>query len=283
MQLTHIRARPIGPVIGAMIEDVDLNAVTSDAVYDEIRAALWRHHVLFFRNQPLTPEAFLRLGQAFGTPERHEYFPHPEGFPEIQLVESLGEKAPDTDHWHTDVTFRAEPSLVGMLRAVELPPRGGDTLWMSTGAAYDALAPGLQQFLHGLDAVHDLAHFFRRVGFLEKRNQADRLITLMQENPSQTHPVVIAHPVTGRPTLFVNSIWTQRIADIDLRLSDRLLAMLWDWIAQPDFQLRFQWEPDSVAIWDNIGTQHFAVFDYAPAQRRMQRMTCGSTRPRRFK
>jgi taurine dioxygenase len=280
MDYRHIHVEQVGPVIGATVHGVDLNAVASDDIYAEIRQALWHHHVLFLRDQKLAPAAFARLGAALGTPERHEYFDHVPGFPEIQAVESLGEKSPDTDYWHTDVTFRAEPSMVGILRAVELPPRGGDTLWASTGAAYDALPPALQQFLLGLEAEHDLSTFMRRTGFLEKRDQIDRAIELMAKNPPQTHPVVIAHPITGRRSLFVNSVWTTRILGLDLRLSDHLLDMLWDWVRQPEFQLRFHWAPDSIAIWDNFGTQHFAVFDYAPAPRRMQRMTCGATRPR---
>ncbi len=280
MTFRHLRLENVTPAIGAVVHGVDLEQADDPEIYAEIKQALWQRNVLFFRNQNLSADAFRRLGESFGTPEVHEYFPHVEGYPQIQKVASDGTESPNTDSWHTDVTFRARPSLVQVLRAVELPSNGGgDTLWASTGAAFDALGPALQEMLLKLTAVHDLPWSFRRNTYLEKLKTPEKEMELIRKHPPQRHPVVISHPVTGRHHLFVNSVWTKRIEGIDPRLSDHLLAMLADWIQKPEFQLRFHWEAGSIAIWDNFATQHYATFDYAPQPRLMHRMTCGSAVP----
>jgi taurine dioxygenase len=280
MEFKHLRLESVTPALGAVVHGVDLDTVAAPAVYAEIKQALWDRQVLFFRKQKLSPGSFRRLGEAFGTPEVHEYFAHVEGFPEIQKVASDGTAAPYTDRWHADVTFRARPSMVEVLRAVELPENGGgDTLWASMGAAFDGLGPALQDCLMQLTAVHDLPWSFRKNPYLNRENTPEEELELIRKHPPARHPVVISHPVTGRATLFVNAIWTKRIETIDPRLSDHLLAMLADWVQKPEFQLRFHWEKDSVAIWDNFATQHYAAFDYAPQPRLMHRMTCGSAAP----
>jgi taurine dioxygenase len=280
MEFKHLRLESVTPALGAVVHGVDLDTVAAPEIYAEIKQALWDRQVLFFRKQKLSPEAFRRLGEAFGAPEVHEYFAHVEGFPEIQQVASDGTASPYTDRWHADVTFRARPSMVEVLRAVELPENGGgDTLWASMGAAFDGLGPALQGCLMQLTAVHDLPWSFRKNPYLGKQSTPEEELELIRKHPPARHPVVISHPVTGRPTLFVNAIWTKRIEAIDSRLSDHLLAMLADWVQKPEFQLRFHWEKDSVAIWDNFATQHYAAFDYAPQPRLMHRMTCGSAAP----
>lgn len=291
-QFEYIDVEPMTPAIGAMIRGVDLNRIESPRVYDEIREALWRHHVIFFRDQPIQPDAYLALGESFGDMESHEFFPHVDGYPQIQLISHQGDKRPETDRWHTDVTFRARPSCVAILRAVKIPPSGGDTLWCSTGAAFDALGEDLQRLLLSLDAEHDLPWSFRGADnyrfFAEKRVEAgkpygdliEEEIRMIRENPATTHPAVITHPMTNRPTLFVNYIWTKRLMGLHPDLSDSMLRMLYEWVKRPEFSCRFRWEPDSIAIWDNFATQHYATFDYAPHYREMQRMTCGSTTPR---
>ena len=141
MNFRHIQVDPMTPTIGGMISGVDLNRVRSEDVYEEIKQALWQYGVVFFRKQALTPEAYLRLGANFGEMEKHEFFPHIEGHPQIQLISHQGTEAPETDRWHTDVTFRKKPNMVSILRITDLPPAGGDTMWMHAGAAFDALNP----------------------------------------------------------------------------------------------------------------------------------------------
>ena len=291
MNYQHICVEPLTPTVGAMISGIDLNDTLPDAAYEEIRQALWRHGVVFLRRQALRPEAFLRLGTRFGEVETHEFFPHLEGFPQIQTIANQGHEAPETDRWHTDVTFRTRPNMVSILRITDLPPSGGDTLWMHAGAAFDALGEPLQQMLTSLQAEHDLPWHFRRIDAyrrLEARLKAagkpamaalDHERKMIETTPAVAHPVVITHPFNGRKILFVNSIWTRSISGMHLDLSEALLKMLFDWIKKPEFMVRFRWEPDSVALWDNCATQHYAAFDYAPHYRAGQRLTCGSFIP----
>jgi len=306
MTFRHIEVKRATPTIGATISGVDLNAIRSEDVYEEIRQALWQSGVIFFRDQQITPENYIKLGSKFGEMEQHEFFPHLPGHPQIQLISHEGTDNPETDRWHTDVTFRKRPNMVSILRITDLPPHGGDTMWASTVAAYDALGPELQTLLAGLQAEHDLPFHFRRINAVERlmarqklaaekkggmmnsmmsANEmdaalADRECKLIQDNPSVIHPAVITHPYTGRNLLFVNSIWTKRLMGVHLDLSDALLAMLNEWVKKPEFMVRFQWQPNSIAMWDNCQTQHYAVFDYAPHYRAGERITCGSFEPK---
>jgi len=308
MNYRHIQVEPLTPTIGAMISGVDLNHVRSEDVYEEIQAALWKHCVVFFRKQPLMPEAHIRLARQFGDVERHEFFPHIEGHPEVQLIANEGHESPETDRWHTDVTFRKKPSLVCALRLTDLPPSGGDTMWASTAAAFDALGAPLQNLLLGLQAEHDLPFHFRRINAYETlaRRQAvaakkqggagpmmntmmsaqemndalaERECKMIKDNPSAIHPAVITHPFNGRRCLFVNSIWTKRLLGVHMDLSEALLHMLYEWVKKPEFMVRFRWEKDSVVLWDNSQTQHYAVFDYAPHYRAGNRVTAGNFVP----
>ena len=291
MKFRHIQVDPLTPTIGGMISGVDLNNTRSEDVYEEIKKALWQYGVVFFRKQALKPDAYIRLGQNFGEMEQHEFFPHVEGHPQIQLISNQGHEAPETDRWHTDVTFRKKPNMVSILRITDLPPSGGDTMWMHAGAAFDALNPGMQQMLEGLQADHDLPWHFRRINVHERLAQrasakSGMMVTanaqeckMIENTPTVTHPAVITHPYTGRKILFVNSIWTKRLLGMHMDLSDAVLNMLYEWIKKPEFMVRFRWEKDSVAMWDNCATQHYAVFDYAPHYRAGQRMTCGSFVP----
>jgi taurine dioxygenase len=308
MNYRHIQVEPLTPTIGAMISGVDLNHVRSEDVYEEIQAALWKHCVVFFRKQPLTPEAHIRLARQFGEVETHEFFPHIKGHPQIQLIANEGHESPETDRWHTDVTFRKRPSMVCVLRLTDLPPSGGDTMWASTAAAFEALGASLQSLLLGLQAEHDLPFHFRRINAYEvlARRQAtaaktqggagpmmntmmsaqemndalaDRECKMIKDNPSAIHPAVITHPYNGRRCLFVNSIWTKRLLGIHMDLSEGLLNTLYEWVKKPEFMVRFRWEKDSVVLWDNCQTQHYAVFDYAPHYRAGNRVTAGSFLP----
>jgi taurine dioxygenase len=306
MSFRHIEVTPATPTIGAYISGVDLNSIRSEDVYEEIKAALWQHAVVFFRGQKMTPDAYLKLGSRFGDMEEHEFFPHIPGHPQIQLISHEGTDNPETDRWHTDVTFRKRPNMVSILRITDLPPSGGDTMWASTAAAFEALGPELQQMLMSLKAEHDLPFHFRRINAVQRLMErqrlaqskkggmvssmmsakeldlalADRECKLIQDNPSVEHPAVITHPINGRNLLFINTIWTKRFLGIHLDLSDALLRMLGEWIKKPEFMVRFRWEQDSVAMWDNCQTQHYAVFDYAPHYRAGERVTCGSFEPK---
>ena len=307
MNYRHIQVDPVTPAIGAMISGVDLNQVRSEDVYEEIQQALWQHGVVFFRKQPLTPEAHVRLARQFGDVEKHEFFPHIKGHPEVQLIAHEGHESPETDRWHADVTFRKQPSLVCALRITDLPPSGGDTMWASAAAAFDALDPALKHLLLGLQAEHDMPFHFRRINAYEKLAKrdalsakaqgtgsmistmasaaemdaamADRECKMIKDNPSVVHPAVITHPFNGRNLLYVNSIWTKRLLGVHMDLSEALLHMLAEWMKKPEFMVRFRWEKDSLVLWDNCQTQHYAVFDYAPHYRAGHRVAAGKFTP----
>ncbi len=176
-----------------------------------------------------------------------------------------------------------------MLHAVKLPESGGDTLWTSAGAAFEAMGEPLQRMLLSLDASHDFPWSFRlheNYKYFAKEYDTEEELRealiehefrMIRQNPTVVHPVVVNHPVTERLTLFVNYIWTKRIEGMHPDLSENLLRTVYDWLKKPEFFCRFRWETGSVAIWDNIATQHYATFDYAPHRREMYRMTCGTT------
>lgn len=275
----HIRVRPCSPVIGAFIDGVDISRPAAPAIYAEIKQALWQYHVVFFRNQPMTPAAHKALACAFGQAVPHEIFPSLHGYPEISVLEANRERPPENDAWHTDVTFREMPVLTSILHGITIPPSGGDTLFASQAAVFDALSPAWQGMLCGLEAEHDVLHAFGETNVLKDAGGEAKIAELRRSAPPKIHPVVIAHPITGRPGIFVNSVFTKRIVDISKRESGAILSTLFDMIKTPEFQVRFTWEPNSIAIWDNFGTQHYAAADYWPAERRMHRITVGTAKP----
>ncbi len=178
------------------------------------------------------------------------------------------------DKWHADVTFRARPSLGAVLRAGELPASGGDTLWVDAAAAYQGLSDKVKAEIEGRTAVHDLLFDFG------DRVAPERRAAMAAEFPPQHHPIVRIHPETGQRVLFVNASFTSRIDGLEETESAALLAHLLDQFKTPEYQMRFRWSRDAVAIWDNRSTQHYPVADYWPARRRMERVTIAGDVPR---
>ena len=275
----HIRVHSANPNIGAYIDGVDVSTPQPAAVYAEIAQALWRHHVVFFRNQPMTPAGHKALAGAFGSIVPHEIFPSLDGDKEISVLEAHRDRPPENDAWHTDVTFRETPVLASVLHGVTIPPSGGDTLFASQAAVYDALSPAWQRMLSELEAEHDVIHAFGQTNVLKDAGGEAKIAELRRTAPPKVHPVVVAHPITDRPGIFVNSVFTKHIVGMSKRESDAILNTLFDMIKTPEFQVRFTWEPNSIAIWDNFGTQHYAAADYWPADRRMHRITVGTATP----
>lgn len=270
---------PLGPYIGARVENVSLASALSDAQFEQIYHALLKHQVLFFRNQPITPVQQRDLARRFGDLHIHPVYPHAAEAQEIIVLDTHDNNPPDNDNWHTDVTFIETPPLGAILAAKQLPQSGGDTLWASGFAAFDALSPPLQQLLSGLYAEHDF-----RKSFPEHRHQTDkathaRWALAVKKNPPLRHPVVRTHPVSGRQALFVNEGFTTRIIDVTPTESDALLAFLFAHITKPEFQVRWRWRQHDVAIWDNRVTQHYANADYLPQRRIMHRATIVGDKP----
>ncbi len=272
-----LKIEPLTATIGALVHDVQLAGNLDGGVLDAIYEAVIEHQVLFFRDQAFTPESQLRLAGTFGAlAEPHPVYPHVAGYDQVVLLENDGDRPPDTDDWHTDLTFQQAPPFLSILYAKQVPAVGGDTLWSSMYAAFDALPPELQQLATRLSAVHDMGAF--RNDFLGAAQDVAALVDGLAKGGSAVHPVAPEHPVTGRRLLFVNRSFTQHIVGMLKSESDRLLQYLFAHIDNPGFQVRFRWQDNSVAMWDNRSTQHFAVADYLPAYRRMHRVIVNSDR-----
>ncbi|WP_108883449.1 taurine dioxygenase [Anderseniella sp. Alg231-50] len=263
---------PLTTAIGAEISGVDLSVTLTAASQDRIYKALIDHLVVFFRDQDMTPERHMAFAQSFGDlDEPHPVYAHVPGFDRIVMLANDASNPPDTDGWHTDLTFKQSPPFASILVARDVPPTGGDTIWSSMYAAYDALDEHMKAHLADKVAVHDMGDF--RNSFTVGEADTGRLDAAMQRFGSALHNVVQVHPVTGRRFLYVNEGFTQHIVGMTKRASNRLLAYLLDHIDRPEYQVRFKWQAGSIAMWDNRCTQHYAVSDYMPHYRCMNRIT----------
>jgi taurine dioxygenase len=268
---------PLTPTIGAEVHGIDLARPVEEKERSFIDEALAEWKVLFFRDQELTGAQQVAFARNFGELEVHPFAPHLDGLPEVMVLDHGGERVPEGAYreniWHSDVSWRAIPSQASVLRAVEVPALGGDTLWADMYAAYEGLSAGLRAWVDGLRAVHDhLPAFAASV-------PPERLAAMRAEYPPVEHPVVRLHSVTGRKLLYVNDSFTTRIVGLSRPESDALLRFLVRQAATPEYQCRFHWRENSVAVWDNRCTQHYANQDYWPARRRMERVTIIGERP----
>ena len=263
----------LSPAIGAVIEGVDIAAGVSESVQQQLHAALVEHQVLFFRNQSITPKQQYEFARRFGDLHIHPIYPQSEEVPEILILDSHRNNLNDNAIWHTDVTFIKTPPLGCVLSAKQVPEFGGDTLWSSGFSAWEGLSNRLQELLDGLTATHEFTRSFpvERYGntpdAYEKWNQA-RI-----DNPPVIHPVVRVHPVSGRKALFVNEGFTSKINELPIKESDALLQFLFVHIARPEFTVRWHWQNNDLAFWDNRSTQHYASDDYGNFHRIMNRAT----------
>ncbi|WP_410658419.1 TauD/TfdA dioxygenase family protein [Amycolatopsis sp. lyj-112] len=264
--------RPLGRVIGAEIDGVDLAEPLTPALHAELNRALLEWKVLFFRDQDITSAHQRAFASNWGDLETNPFIPQGETEDTTRFTRSATMPAFE-NIWHVDVTFRPAPALGSVLRLIEVPPVGGDTMWADMAAAYDNLPEGIRARIDGLTAVHDFIPGFARFSDPESlRRRQDAF-------PPVEHPVVRTHPETGRRTLFVNQAFTTHIVGIDRDESDRLLRYLFSRAHTPEFQVRFAWRPGSVAFWDNRATQHYAVNDYQPYARVAERVAIVGDRP----
>ncbi|WNN44686.1 MULTISPECIES: taurine dioxygenase [Winslowiella] len=269
----------LGPYIGAEVSNLDLARPLSDAQFEQLYHAMIRHQVLFFRQQPLTPVQHRALAARFGDLHIHPVYPHAADVEEIIVLDTHDNNPPDNDNWHTDVTFIDTPPAGAILAARHLPDSGGDTLWASGIAAYEALSAPIRTLLSGLQAEHDFTKSFQEFKHRGSEAEHARWKKAVASNPPLLHPVIRTHPVSGKQALFVNEGFTTRIVDLTQKESDALLAFLFAHITKPEFQVRWRWQQDDVAIWDNRVTQHYANADYLPQRRIMHRATILGDKP----
>src|SRR5271168_4485239 len=274
-----IQVTRVTPAIGALVEGLDLAQGLAPPQIDRLGELLAQHQVLFFRDQPLTPEQQVRFAAQFGTLHVHPIYPVLPELPEILVLDTHKDFLPDNDNWHTDVTFSETPPLAGILAAKQMPPAGGDTLWSSNLAAYDALSAPMKKLLEGLTAEHSVVKSFPAGRWGADPSFKERYDRAVAKHPPVTHPVVRTHPVSRRKSLFVNDGFTTQINELGSRESDALLAFLFAQAGRPEFTIRWRWSVDDVAFWDNRITQHYAVADYLPQRRIMHRATVIGDRP----
>jgi taurine dioxygenase len=269
-----INIQPISPVIGAEISGANLSQINDDQ-FALIEQALVEHQVVFFRDQPeLAVETQIAFAERFGVLHLHPAAPHMEDHPAVFVIHAHKDsKVANGNGWHTDVSCDEEPPLATMLQLHVLPSSGGDTLFASMFAAFETLSPALQAFLAKLTATHDSEHVYR--GRYADRGVDDSAKTY----PSANHPVVRTHPHSGRQALYVNPGFTTRINELGSEESRALLDFLFRHQQRAEFQIRFRWSVNAIALWDNRCTQHFALWDYWPQERKGHRVTIKGEKP----
>ena len=250
---------------------------SSDAHYRRVRDLLVQHEVLFFRNQEKTPAVFAAFAKAFGDVLGHPAYATVNDAPDVQILESTPENPSKIEVWHSDMTFMQCPPSFTLLQGQIIPEVGGDTLWASATAAYDALSPEMRAFLTPLKAVNDFRHGFRES--LAEPGGAERLAPAIAENPPVEHPLVRTHPESGRKAIYANALFTTQIVGLPSKESDALLAFLYQHVVAVEHTVRLSWQPGTVAIWDNRSTQHKPVNDFFPQHRLMHRVTLTGDQP----
>lgn len=268
---SKITVSPLTPAIGAEIGNIDLRQVSGDEIAD-IRAALLEYKVVFFRDQTLSQEEHIAFARQFGELEIHPATPKAQNNPEVLHIAHGPDSKGKENFWHSDVTWREKPSLGSILKAVAVPPVGGDTLFANMAMAYELLSDDVKEVITGRVAVHDIARVF--AGRLNKSAEE-----LRERYPPMEHPIVRTHPETGESVLYVNTAFTSHIKDMEAGESGRLLRKLYRTAANPEIQCRFRWQLGSLAFWDNRASQHFASSDYYPQVRKMERVTIAGDRP----
>ena len=277
-EMAVLEVRPLTPTIGAEIHGIDLRQPLDAVTLSEVRAALLDWKVLFFRDQDITTGQHLAFARNFGELEVHPFAPEKPGYPEVLAITHDRERPGKENTWHSDVTWRLEPSLGSVLRALEVPEVGGDTLFADMYAAYEGLSDEVKTKIEGKSAIHDFENFRR--GLRKKGKSESEIEEYNKKYPPAEHPVVRTHPETGRKGLYVNAAFTQYIVGMERAASDALLTHLYAQAAVPEYQCRFRWGVNSIAFWDNRASQHYAVSDYWPAVRRMERVTIVGDKPR---
>ncbi len=269
---------PLTCAIGAELGGVSLaDAARDDALFAEIKALLLRYKVLFLRDQRISRAEHVAFARRFGELEDHPVAGSDPEHPGLVRIYKSPEQPNDRyeNAWHTDATWREVPPMGCVLRCVECPPVGGDTMWANMALAYERLPDGVKQRIAGLRARHSIEASFGAAMPIERR------LALKAQFPDAEHPVVRTHPETGEKILFVNAFTTHftnyhtpdnvRVGQDYTQGAAALLQYLINQAAIPEYQVRWRWQPDSVAIWDNRATQHYAVMDYPPCHRKMER------------
>jgi taurine dioxygenase len=265
-----VDVRKLNGALGAVVDGLDLEAI-DDAGFDELRAALLEHQVVFLRDQHLSEDGHRALAERFGTPSVFPIARHLGATNVLAHIEDTADSPPDADGWHTDITWIDAPPQVAILCALDIPAHGGDTMWADLHGAWERLSPTMRGVLEGLRVHHTQGEgFWAAVG---RAFPAEQLAELQATFPGADHPLVRTHPVTGRKALFVAGDFMHSIVGMHPDESDGLLAWLRSRVEDPNLQVRWSWRVGDVAIWDERCTNHRALSDHFPQHRRMRRCT----------
>lgn len=269
-----LKIRRVAGALGAEILGVDLAQEAPEATIAAIRQALLDHQVIFFRDQALTPERQAAFGRRFGPLNIHPYVAGMADHPEVmELIKEPEDRINFGGGWHSDMSFLEQPAIGSILYAVETPEFGGDTLFASQAAAFEALSPGLQKTLEGLNAVHSAAREYSSQGHSAQKRRSMAVAEADGLVGEYVHPMVLVHPESGRKALYVNPAFTLKIEGWKTSESKALLDFLFQHCRYEGFTCRFSWRPGSVAFWDNRSVWHFALNDYPGQRRHMRRVT----------
>ena len=272
----EINVKPYAPNIGGVITGVDLSKDISDYEKNFIKEAFHKYQVLFFQEQlEISPENHIKLGKCFGDLHIHPAAPKMKSFPEIFEIHTHKDSkiSNGAEDFHSDVSCDTEPPLGTMLQLHILPQYGGDTMFSNMYMAYDSLSKPMQNFLNGLRASHESEHFYRNR--YEKQDQLDP----KKKYPSAIHPIVRTHPETKKKALYVNKFFTTRIEGLSKQESKLILDYLFNHCEKIEFQIRYRWNINDMAFWDNRCTLHKALWDYHPMERKGRRVTIKGDQP----
>ena len=270
----NLNIRRVAGALGAEVSGVDLAQPLADGIVASVRQALVEHQVIFFRDQTLTPAQQVAFGARFGPLNIHPYVSGMDGHPEVmEIIKEPSDKTNFGGGWHSDMSFLERPAIGSILYALEIPAFGGDTLFASQAAAYDALSEGLKRTLEGLNAVHSASREYAPGGHSVQKRGAMQVAEADGYVGEYVHPMVLTHPESGRKALYVNPAFTLRIDGWKSTESKALLDYLFQHCRYEAFTCRFAWARGSVAFWDNRSVWHFALNDYPGQRRHMRRVT----------
>ena len=278
--MSSITIAPVSGALGAEVGGIDLSQPLDEKTVGELRAAFNENHVLFFRDQALSPREQIGFGRKFGELGTHPYVEANPDHPEVlDIVTEPTDRINFGGGWHSDVTFLAEPDLGSILYAIDVPAVGGDTLFANQHAAYEALSDTMKELIDPLVGVHSARDQYGGNGYSQR---STAMVTRNEAGAADSytlHPVVRTHPESGRKALYVNRAFTLGIKGMHRAESKALLDFLFAHATKERFTCRFRWQPGSVAMWDNRSVQHYALHDYKGEWRRMRRITIKGDRP----
>ena len=272
--MSQIKVRKVAGALGAEIAGVDLSGALDDKVIADIRAAFVEHQVIFFRDQTLSPVQQIAFGRRFGPLNIHPYVSGMANHPEVmEIIKEPSDRTNFGGGWHSDMSFLETPAIGSILHAIELPDWGGDTLFSSQAAAYEALTPAMRATLDTLNAVHSAGREYSASGHSAQKRASMKVVEAEGAIGEHIHPVVLIHPENGRKALYVNPAFTTKFEGWSRRESKPLLDFLFDHCRSEAFTCRFAWSPGAVAFWDNRSVWHYALNDYPGQRRHMRRVT----------